>query len=515
MRAIQLTGRSSVAGAGLLLAALVGAGAAVMPLPSLLVAFALTVVTLAFHFGDRLPLVFLGALGVCLCGYTFMGKGFAYVGVPPVFIGEIVLTLGVLAAIFGGGVWPAFRSPVVWLIVAFALWGAARTVPYLGTYGIDALRDATIWGYGLFAILVAGFVLRYRALAPALSAYARWFWWSAFWSPIAGAIFRLAESSIPHVPGQSDIPVLFVKAGDSAVQLAGVAAFVLVGLAEPIQAQLRRPAWLEWAWWGAWFGGLAISGAASRGGLMSVFVAVATVLVLRRRVRWWKPALVSVLFAVVFVGSDVTLNAGQERTVSSRQIAANIRSIFGVRTQESNLDETRTWRLNWWSDIIGYTVHGPYFWTGKGFGVNLADDDGYQGTERGIPNRHPHNVQMMVLAHAGVPGLALWSLLQLTFGGSLLVACVRARREGREAWARVNVWILAFWLAFMANAAFDVFLEGPQGGIWFWSLMGFGIAALETQRQQRYALAAPGERARAGWGGDASVPAAAAVAAWS
>jgi hypothetical protein len=37
----------------------------------------------------------------------------------------------------------------------------------------------------------------------------------------------------------------------------------------------------------------------------------------------------------------------------------------------------------------------------------------------------------------------------------------------------------------MVNAAFDVFLEGPQGGVWFWCLIGFGIAALEAQRAER------------------------------
>jgi len=30
-----------------------------------------------------------------------------------------------------------------------------------------------------------------------------------------------------------------------------------------------------------------------------------------------------------------------------------------------------------------------------------------------------------------------------------------------------------------------VSLEGPQGGIWFWSLFGFGIAALHVQRRTR------------------------------
>jgi hypothetical protein len=73
---------------------------------------------------------------------------------------------------------------------------------------------------------------------------------------------------------------------------------------------------------------------------------------------------------------------------------------------------------------------------GKGFGVNLADDDDYQGTVNGLPNRSPHNIQMTVLARAGVPGLVIWSLLQSAFALSLVVAYFRARRERREWWAR-------------------------------------------------------------------------------
>ena len=195
--------------------------------------------------------------------------------------------------------------------------------------------------------------------------------------------------------------------------------------------------------------------------------------------------------AFAIVGTDIKLSAGQDREVSADQIIDNLRSIVGGRTETSNLEGTRAWRLQWWQDIIDYTVHGPYFWMGKGFGINLADDDDYQGTVMGLPNRSPHNIQMTVLARAGVPGLVVWSLLHVTFVLSMAVAFIRARRDRREWWARVNLWILSFWLAFMVNAAFDVFLEGPQGGIWFWCLIGFGIAALEAQRAERIA-ARPG-----------------------
>lgn len=481
------------AGAALLVASAAGALLVVEPIVAAGGVAVLCAVTLALCYAEQLPRAFATAIFFCLFGYAFLGKGFAYFGAPPLFVGEMVLTLGVLAVVIGRMAIP-IRSPIVWLVIAYGAWGAAQTLPYLGAYRIDALRDATIWGYAGFAVLVSAVVLRLRAWTAAIESYARWFWWFAFWAPVAGVIFRVAETSLPVVPGSGGIPVLFVKAGDFAVQLAGLATFVLLGLADSRRqrASRARP-WLEWVWWASWLAGLAIAGSASRGGLMSVVMAVATVVLLQRRARWWKPAIVLVVFGAVFSVSEVTIDAGQDRKVSAEQIIANVRSIGGGQNDVSNLDGTRAWRLQWWTDIVDYTVHGPYFWTGKGFGVNLADDDGYQGTDRGIPNRSPHNIQMTVLARAGVPGLVVWTLLHVTFALSMFLAYVRARRARLEWWARVNLWILAYWVAFMTNAAFDVYLEGPQGAIWFWCVIGFGIAALEAQRQ---AAAAPVVTAR-------------------
>ena len=56
---------------------------------------------------------------------------------------------------------------------------------------------------------------------------------------------------------------------------------------------------------------------------------------------------------------------------------------------------------------------------------------------------------------------------------------------------RANLWILAYWTALLVNGSFDVYLEGPQGGIWFWCIFGLGIAAVEAQR--RLAVRAPSE----------------------
>ena len=50
----------------------------------------------------------------------------------------------------------------MWLLLAFMVLGAARTVPYLGEYGVDALRDAVLWGYAFFALFI--YVLADRTL---------------------------------------------------------------------------------------------------------------------------------------------------------------------------------------------------------------------------------------------------------------------------------------------------------------------------------------------------------------
>ncbi|MCL6650644.1 MAG: hypothetical protein K6U89_20315, partial [Chloroflexi bacterium] len=40
------------------------------------------------------------------------------------------------------------------------LWGALRTAPYVGQYGIMALRDAAIWGYSIFALIIASYIIK-------------------------------------------------------------------------------------------------------------------------------------------------------------------------------------------------------------------------------------------------------------------------------------------------------------------------------------------------------------------
>src|SRR6185312_11527855 len=132
---------------------------------------------------------------------------------------------------------------------------------------------------------------------------------------------------------------------------------------------------------------------------------------------------------------------------------------------------------------VGYTIHGRYRWTGKGFGVNLAEDDGYQVLQDNSL-RAPHNAHMDILAREGVPGVAIWVVLQLVWIGGVVIEYVKARMTNDTRWQSVFLFLICYWMAFMINASFDVYLEGPMGAVWFWMTFGVGAAAIHLHRRR-------------------------------
>jgi hypothetical protein len=141
--------------------------------------------------------------------------------------------------------------------------------------------------------------------------------------------------------------------------------------------------------------------------------------------------------------------------------------------------------LDWWNVIVNNTVYGPYFWTGRGFGLNLAEADGITDNHRLThPLRSPHNVHMTILARAGVPGFALWGAFLASWLGMMLRTMWIARRRGQTDWAALSLFIACYAMAIVINATFDVTLEAPMQGVWFWCLIGFGIGSVMVYRCQ-------------------------------
>jgi hypothetical protein len=423
----------------------------------------------------------LSTLLLCV-GYLLFGKTLAYVGIPPIYLGEFALLSGLLLCVRGKVLNPLFNSAVAWLLVLYIGWGVMRSVPYLTTYGVDTLRDSILWGYAFFALLVAAFVIRYNLLVKILTFYFRAtpkIIWILLGSILTG--FILGD----HMPtfGANNVGWISVKPGDISVTLAGIAAFMNLEIGQYLGISRTRTQ--ETFIYAAWAATAFIVTSVNRGGMLAIAAAFLVTNLFGVRAKFMRQLYIIAITLLILTPTIPAVALSTGRTISVAQIATNIMSI-GSDPGKGDLGGTKAWRLLWWTKIISYTFNGPYFLTGKGYGINLAMEDGFIVTlndEGNSPLRSPHNASMTQLARGGVPGLALWLTLIMTYFISLVRAYLRARRRNQMFWANLNLWLLAYGVAFFINMSFDVSLEGPQGGIPFWSLMGLGIAALYTQKK--------------------------------
>ncbi len=416
--------------------------------------------------GDR----FLGWLTWVLLGYAVLGRSFAYVGVNPLYVGEITLLFGLVALYYSRTFFHVVRYLPAKLLIALIAWGLITTLPHVPTYGVDALRDAVLYGYGVFTFIVAGLLIRHAERLRFLLLRYRTFaiiFVSIIW--IVFIAYKLFKMSLPVLPG-TNVPAISAKGGDIMVHIAGCCAFIMVGMAR-----------MNWKLALLLLIDLAVIMVSNRGGMVSWVIALSIIMVLRPpTLKLSKLVYGLALLITVLALWNPSFSLQERRSISLEQVWTNMASVF-VETEDSALKGTKEWRLQWWGEIIDYTVFGEHFLLGKGFGVNLANSDGYQ-VESGDALRSPHNGHMTVLARAGVPGFVLWLLLHGVWFAQMLSACLEARRRNDQNWAGIFLFLTAYWLAFMVNGSFDVFLEGPMGGIWFWSLMGAGIGAIHIFR---------------------------------
>jgi hypothetical protein len=416
--------------------------------------------------GDR----YLAFLCICLLGYALWGKAYAYIGVAPLFIGEVALVLGLIVFAQLHGWTRVLQVNPVWPLLALIAWCALRTLPFLSIYGVLALRDATVYAYAVFALVVCLLIQNQPArVALLIRQYA------VFIPIFVGLLpplaflhrFMVEKPDVPWAPG---VHLISMKESDVMVHLGGVVAFWIVGFAGEV----------SWAWLTWMLVTVALVGLVDRSGMVAYLFCVIAGLSLRPRSRvpWRLLTLLAIgLLAMWVTRFRVDLPGGKGRDISAEQVVANLSSVAGGDTGSDSLDSTKEWRMDWWNEIIRYTIHGPYRWTGKGFGINLADDDGFRLDEDGTL-RSPHSVHMTFLARAGLPGLGLWILTLGTWLIGMIDGYLRARRQGDLRWQGVFLFIGCYWCAFLINASFDVFLEGPMGGIWFWCLFGFGLGAM-------------------------------------
>jgi hypothetical protein len=432
--------------------------------------------------GDR----YLAFLAIVLLGYAMMGKGFAYLGLPPLYMGEIALLTGTVVFLRTGALVASLATLPSIMLVVLMIWVTLRMIPYVGVYGFDSLRDSTIIMYGGFAFIVIGLLLEDARRIDTVIRYYNIFLTSLPALFVGLYLTRFWVEDIPRLFGP--VPIVDITTSAAGTHLSGTMVFILIS---------KRK--VHFPWLVIWFAALALAGAINRGAMLSVILPVAFAMIVLGRFRLMLTTMLAVLsiLAVLFLIEDSFTQFGDpeysdpqtvsQRQVNAHQIVENARSIFGTSGKQT--EGTKRWRLNWWEIIINDTIYGPNFWTGRGFGINLADADGFAGTDPlnpGAPTRSPHNAHMTVLARAGVPGLVLWSIVLISWFGMLLNAIFSARARGHEQWAGLFLFVMCYATAIIINATFDVTLEGPMQGVWFWCLFGFGVGSVMIYRAQPF-----------------------------
>jgi hypothetical protein len=407
-------------------------------------------------------LVYLGAI-------TIIGKGPTYLGVPPLYWGEIVMVLLLVWCARRLDVLrdAASRIPVLSILVGlFMSIGLLLTVKGIPEWQLDAVRDAALWYYGFF-FFVGLYLTRFPALADKFWRVLTGIWMAALiWGSADLATKSWLSSQGPVIPWRG-VPVLS-NTGSELGQNVALGALIL--LSAHTLRKFRSPVLRI---------GLALIGLAlflasyGRGQKVGFALGIVVVALLtfgrRQPPNFPKRLMVFlVVAAVLAVGIAVV---AQFDLLKATQLDR-------FMNQDASADEgTAYWRIIWWQHLRSAVWNeSPVF--GLGFGLNLCIYNPYlQGLEdMEWVARSPHNVNMTVFSRMGIVGFTIWALILLIGIGSLIFRAWHGT-NGKQIYTRARREELFFWIVMLittwVNASFGVLMEGPVLGIWFWFALGF------------------------------------------
>jgi hypothetical protein len=207
----------------------------------------------------------------------------------------------------------------------------------------------------------------------------------------------------------------------------------------------------------------------SRGALLALAAGVITMRPNPLRLARGAFAVGAVL--VVLYATGLTIGIGG-REVSYRAVGDAAASVLGGGNGDisSNYIDTTNWRSRWWEAIWDDVLADRMVVHGHGWGDNLAiryrvvapvaaDDP------RAL--RLPHDIFFSLAARAGVLFAAAFLLVPIA-----AVARTFDRRHRDRSSVAVEAARGAV-VAAVVTGLTDIYIESPQGGILFWSLIGF------------------------------------------
>jgi hypothetical protein len=427
----------------------------------------------------------LALLGLMLA-YLLFDRAFAWLHIPgtPLFVGEMVMALGLLAMLATRVRLERIASPPLVALLLFMAWGLLRGISGLPTYGFDAARDLALCYYGLTAWFVAMLLFgREGRLWHWLDLYGRVIPWAVLWLGPALLLQDVFDGRPPFVP-DSEVSIFAHKVGSIANHATLVLLFLWLFGRHRNQLSPRWRSIITTVVVGV----VCMSAIVNRGSFVSVAVGLAVLwLVDRRRVGAMVGRIIAIGVCLLVLGLlfDVRISMfSNDREVSAQQFLANVMSVIDPSGANESLAGTADWRMQYWRRMIADVRQNAPL-TGLGFGVNLRVRYGEQDEQP--PARDAHNSHVGLYARTGLIGLGLWVLTWWVW----FVHILRVRRAAvRHSDAdRVNLagWVLTAAVMMLVNAVFDPTLEGPQVAVWLWAIFGVGAALVARPTAPRRA----------------------------
>ena len=383
--------------------------------------------------------------------YVFLNKGVAYT-----YFAEALLIIGIVILILSRKQFVLFvdkRVKILFFLLGinflYILFGIIRYPIF------DVVRDSFIFNYAWFIFILFLFKEQMDFIWRGLYFIYQWF-------PIVALINFILQYYVPFfesIAPFGGIPILLYKNGDMGVHLFISLILYLLDTEKYTKS------------WGIFFLVITtlnflILSSYSRSGMLSFILSLSLFIVfnkeaaLKDRTKKILKFIPWVLLIVlpIYVNLKVEENF-QGRAVGIEQIVNNFGSILGASTDATS-ENNVVWRLVWWAKIINYSFTPSNMFIGKGLGINLAISDDIITTDDSL--RSPHNFHLNIMARYGVIVFIVWIYwLVLVFkplfkrkltGKALAITCIL--------------------FAFILNASFDVFLEGPMGAFPFWTWVG-------------------------------------------
>ena len=428
-------------------------------------------------------------LGFLIFGYIVGNRGFAQLTLThtsPVYLGEagMIVCLAILGsrlALKRERFFP--KTPLGYSIIAFLLIGAIRLygdlfVTLNPAPTVVTLRDSATVYYALFFFIaynVASDPIGKRVLERFI----------LIACAVLLPVFIIQFFAFPDFFNRITVrgyPIISQK-GDLTATYLGLASFYFfLRSGRPSVVLLLRTLSVI-----CFVGMLVLMGRASMVGF--AFAAVLLLVARRPQFVFYQVAISCLVLLLVGVLEVAQLNEKGGFLDHLTDRVESMTDLSGTGTYRSRAGDIAAsntqFRTVWWQTVFDETVQkGPWFGLGFGYDLTAGFMRAYfptGGGEDTATTRSPHSIWMTIFGRMGVIGL-------LSFIAVSISICRNALRTARLVARRKQpAETLGHWcavLVILGSASFGVVLEGPMGGILFWSLLGLAASQMTLAEKQ-------------------------------